>query len=463
MTICQFCRTKSRDDAKFCDNCGKELELAGDAYTVSGGIIDAVTVRSPGAGSVYAPLIRIGEQQRYCLSCETPITDKNRSIKCLKCGKLFCAACEPDFRPEREPGEEPLCLNCFKTTRINKYFNIECLFEKSFYDSNEEPLCKFMINITATGDYHEIIQNPIHVCLVLDISASMAESNKYQLMLNALEQLYKSLKDNKNMYLSIILFSEGVGTLFQNINIYQTNLSFVINSIENSCLKFGCRTDLIEGMNEAIKLCNRTQTVFPECLNRIYLMTDGHAQNKIGAENISLCIKENNFEVHAFGFGTDFDYDLLRLITKDCIGGTVKGIFDLNIIKSAFTRIAETSKNIIGRNTMISFECNPDVVCNHVYTFRPKENDVSQYISIDSSKWSFSNWKNFEKDRIYTLLIETRLPIITKANKTHIGFLMIKSEIQKKKVKEYFPITVDRTYSKENAFKDRSFVKKSFT
>ena len=112
MTVCQFCGAKLMDGAKFCYKCERKLEYPDEKDTVSGGMKDSVAVRAPGAGSVYAPSITLGKNDK-CPSCGTPITDRNRGIKCSECGTSFCASCELDFRTERKPAERPYCSNCF--------------------------------------------------------------------------------------------------------------------------------------------------------------------------------------------------------------------------------------------------------------------------------------------------------------------------------------------------------------
>jgi translation initiation factor 5A len=111
MVVCQFCGAKLMDGAKFCYKCEKTQEYPDQKTQVSGGINDSVVMHSAGAGSIYAPSITMGVHDK-CPSCGTPITDRNRSIRCYDCGKSFCAACELDFRTERNPGEKPLCYPC---------------------------------------------------------------------------------------------------------------------------------------------------------------------------------------------------------------------------------------------------------------------------------------------------------------------------------------------------------------
>ena len=109
MTVCQFCGTKLMDCAQFCHGCGKGQD-PNDAPEAGSQLADSVISHSTIS---QIGTVRIGDEKRYCLSCGTPVTDKNRSIKCRACGAFFCAACEADFRDERKRGERPLCDKCY--------------------------------------------------------------------------------------------------------------------------------------------------------------------------------------------------------------------------------------------------------------------------------------------------------------------------------------------------------------
>ena len=117
MTICQFCGTKLMDGAKFCYKCERKLEYPGNGPQAeaerSEGMKDNVINRS----NVIEGGIRIGEDRKYCPGCNTPISEKNRGIKCDECQAPFCAACEGDFRPERQKGEKPYCKKHYEKNR----------------------------------------------------------------------------------------------------------------------------------------------------------------------------------------------------------------------------------------------------------------------------------------------------------------------------------------------------------
>lgn len=114
MIKCPKCGINLQDGAKYCEFCGPIIRN----QVVKGEMHDSVAIRSPGAGSNYAPsvttIIKNEEDKKYCSSCKTPISDKNRSIRCFECETFFCAACEGDFRDLRNRGEKPLCYICYK-------------------------------------------------------------------------------------------------------------------------------------------------------------------------------------------------------------------------------------------------------------------------------------------------------------------------------------------------------------
>lgn len=109
---CPKCDEELPDDCKFCPYCGYG-PIDEEGMNVEGGMKDSVAVRSPGAGSTYAPNINMSDKKKFCPVCENPITDQNHILVCGKCGKKFCEYCEGFFRTERKKGERPFCEDCF--------------------------------------------------------------------------------------------------------------------------------------------------------------------------------------------------------------------------------------------------------------------------------------------------------------------------------------------------------------
>ncbi len=107
---CPKCGEDLPDGAKYCPYCG---QIENEKMNVEGGMKDSVALRSPGAGSTYAPSIKMSEEKKYCPQCENLITDRNHLLICGNCGKKFCEHCEGFFRTERERGEQPFCRDCF--------------------------------------------------------------------------------------------------------------------------------------------------------------------------------------------------------------------------------------------------------------------------------------------------------------------------------------------------------------
>ena len=129
MPFCMNCGCKLPEAVKFCSECGAEVAAHETSPTVTGGMDDSVAVRSPGAGSVYAPSITVSTEQekRYCDICKNEIAGKREFAPCTHCGKLMCNMCGDNFKlragnleiPEelREEYFEPLCWECWKEVK----------------------------------------------------------------------------------------------------------------------------------------------------------------------------------------------------------------------------------------------------------------------------------------------------------------------------------------------------------
>jgi len=110
---CPECHARIPDMYKFCPECGARLTASGSVAKIE----DSVVMRSPGAGSNYAPVINLSNKEQNilrCPNCDMEISKENRPLKCLECGAKFCEYCEEHYRPQpRQRGEKPLCYKCF--------------------------------------------------------------------------------------------------------------------------------------------------------------------------------------------------------------------------------------------------------------------------------------------------------------------------------------------------------------
>jgi formylglycine-generating enzyme required for sulfatase activity len=130
------CGSRLPDGVKFCSECGAKVSASETSPKVTGGMDNSVAVRSPGAGSVYAPSITFGteneKEKRYCDLCKNEISGRREFAPCTHCGKLMCNICADNYKlragnlesPEElcEEYFEPLCWDCWKAvkTEVNR-------------------------------------------------------------------------------------------------------------------------------------------------------------------------------------------------------------------------------------------------------------------------------------------------------------------------------------------------------
>jgi formylglycine-generating enzyme required for sulfatase activity len=129
------CGRKLPEGVNFCSGCGAKVSAPETSPKVTGGMDNSVAIRSPGAGSVYAPStsIIIGtekereKEKRYCDLCKNEISGKREFAPCTHCGKLMCNMCADNYKllagnleiPEElcEEYFEPLCWDCWKAVK----------------------------------------------------------------------------------------------------------------------------------------------------------------------------------------------------------------------------------------------------------------------------------------------------------------------------------------------------------
>jgi uncharacterized caspase-like protein len=320
-------------------------------------------------------------------------------------------------------------------------FMIRSVFEKPVLPS-EETLCRFAVEFEAQQDAGPTAMVPSHLCMVLDLSGSMRRDSKYELLREAIRQLLA--QKHEGLYLSVVAFSQGAEAILLAQPLSTIDAESLLARIDRSAVKFGLRTELAAGLAYAANLCRQFSAKLPGSVNRVYVMTDGRVHDRDRCPMATQQFIAAGVELHAFGFGPDYDYEVLRLATKGCVGGTVKVIRDLPAIKTSFARAGETTSNIVATGARLEFRVAPGVLCNRVFLFRPKELDASESISSDSTVWSCSQWANLERDRRYSVLFEVRLPCDT-ASGSRVGRFTIAAQEGQQPVFDESAIDVARS------------------
>ncbi len=341
-----------------------------------------------------------------------------------------------------------------------RHFFVRTICEHPCLPLQDEQECRFQVELLVNPQKPDEQSLPSHLCLVLDLSGSMSRQNKYGLLRQALRSLLANA--DREIYVSVVAFSEGAKPIVFARKCGNLDPDALLAALDGSQVKFGGLTQLGAGLKKAAELCRKFSDHYSKNISRVYVMTDGRVHDpKVCAAAPRWFIKQDT-EVHAFGFGEDYDPKILRGVTHGCAGGTVKSFKDLDGIITAFGRAAVSTSNVVATNTVIRFQAAPSVLLNEVYLFRPRELDVSNYISSDSTSCELAGlWPNFESRRIYSVLLKTRIPAGT-GNRTAIGTVIVDAVVGGVPVCEESPVTVGRSEDAAPCSRINANVSKAF-
>lgn len=250
-------------------------------------------------------------------------------------------------------------------------FHFDYKFLHPHIPLNKDELVQFIIefSLSKNKEFSNYTNIVTHVCLVLDVSGSMNEQNKYPLLLKAIPYIIDSLSDADR--LTIVLFSSESQTIWsRDIVTSRQQKAEILRRIEESDVKFQ-NTFLAQGLRKAIEAVKRFNKVQSEAVTRVYVLTDGQVHDVDSCLPLNAELRHLGLEINSFGFGQDFDEYTMRQIMDGCPGGRVKWISNTQNIWKSFKHIGEVARNIIATNADLELAFSPSVTLGDAFRFEP--------------------------------------------------------------------------------------------
>ncbi|GCL37776.1 von Willebrand factor type A [Sphaerospermopsis reniformis] len=204
------------------------------------------------------------------------------------------------------------------------------------------------ISISAIAD--ELDSSiPVNLCLILDKSGSM-HGEAMNTVIQAVEQLLDQLKPGDRI--SIVAFAGTAEVIIPNQIVQDPK---TIKTQLHKSLKAGGGTIIGEGLSLGItELLKGTKGA----VSQAFLLTDGHGDNglkiwkwQIGSNDNNRCLQlaqkatRLNITINTFGFGDDWNQDLLEKIA-DAGGGTLAYIETPNQAVDQFKRLFKRIQSV---------------------------------------------------------------------------------------------------------------------
>lgn len=214
----------------------------------------------------------------------------------------------------------------FEKENLNRDKN-EALLMMSFLDqSKSKSQQRKPLNISVAIDVSGSMGFPLvagvdntpfnYLNITMGITTRMPPINNTRLSLakNSLINILKSLKEDD--FISVVSFSSRIDVVFEPTQVNSENIESLILAINN--LNASGATDLHAGWFESIKMVSKQYD--NKYINRSIILSDGDIScGERNSDVISqdvLRISEENISTSTFGFGSDFNEDLLQLIAN---------------------------------------------------------------------------------------------------------------------------------------------------
>ncbi|PON44996.1 von Willebrand factor, type A [Parasponia andersonii] len=204
---------------------------------------------------------------------------------------------------------------------------------------------KFIVMLELTGAGFSKARPGLDFVMVLDVSPSMSDDDKFEKMKIATKFIIKKLSPIDR--LSIVTFAEDAKRLFR--------LSVVTKEsqkkFEDQVQALGIRsnTNIIAGLEMGIKVLNE-RSVTTRRVAAIVLMSDGN-HNEDGDPSQ---FKVKNYPVYTFGLGTDHDPKVLNAIACNSLGGTFSEVRDSDKLSLAFSQCVAGPLTVVAEDLMLT-------------------------------------------------------------------------------------------------------------
>ena len=279
---------------------------------------------------------------------------------------------------------------------------LQPFFEHNAYWADEDPIARFLLEL----EFRQRGQvAKADIFLVLDVSASMDTEDRYPLLREAVKRLVHELEPSHRI--GIVVFGRDADiVLTPTLGATALGeLSEILGRLDSSPIKFSGATRLAPGLRSC--LSSLTESESPAYLSRrVYVLTDGDIHDPEACVDLLSEFRRRKIEVHAYGFGLEFDPVALKRLLSDQLGGSVKPICDEQDIVDTFGHVAAVNRRIVASEGTLTLRFDNTIVCGDAWAFRPHE----RYLGPIKGRRLVRELGALESQRVYSLLVEVRLP-----------------------------------------------------
>lgn len=293
--------------------------------------------------------------------------------------------------------------------------NLQVLWDRSSYRAGAE-LCKALITIhldqqsvaqtQEDEQERQEIRTPVHHLLVLDISGSMNEPDKYPVLVEAVDFYMRTVADDD--LVTLIPFSTASDVLVGALPVGHVRAQHPsVDALLSAWPHRFQGTHMATALMHAFKHIKDARQRGFTGVERLNCLTDGILGDYLPCHLAAQRIHELGVSVSVFGFGADFDAATADALVAE-VEGTVRYVpTGGNELKEYFGHMARTSRRIALRRAELSIEVSPNVTCFDVFVCRPHERHVGNFADQQSPLVK-RHLGELEHSKTYIFLAELR-------------------------------------------------------
>lgn len=319
----------------------------------------------------------------------------------------------------------------------------------------EDVLSQFKVEIASKDTTHsDSGALTVHIGMVLDVSVSMNDPEKYPQLLNAVKYLIQELPEHYSLTVGLFSRREDIVVSLRPVGECQRDVDKVIESIDQSVAKFGDQTLLAPALSQVVE---RVQWLHrPNAVHRICILTDGQIHDGRACAHVFDQIRRLGAEVYAYGFGSDWNLEPLQSLVQPCRVGSFKPVatdasrrINSYDITNTFGRFAQAGRYIIAADAQLAVSFLPNVVLGDVFRYQP----TARYLGTngyDNKRTFRGELGSLEEGISYIHCFEERLQP-TQESIHPIGMIELSYIFQGQRRVQRRPIVVERTADKRRA------------
>ncbi|PON82564.1 von Willebrand factor, type A [Trema orientale] len=204
---------------------------------------------------------------------------------------------------------------------------------------------EFIVMLELTGAGFSKARPGLDLVMVLDVSPSMLDDDKFEKMKIATKFVIKKLCPIDR--LSIVTFAADAERLFRLSVLTKESQKKFEDQVQ--ALVVRPSTNIIAGLEMGVKVLNE-RSVTSRRVAAIVLMSDGN-HNAAGDPSK---FEVKNYPVYTFGFGADHDPKVLNAIARNSLGGTFSEVGDPDNLSLAFSQCVAGPLTVVAEDLKLT-------------------------------------------------------------------------------------------------------------